>query len=345
MTDINDSPQTTPSPLNAPPVTDEINLLDYWPGLWKRRRMISAITVVIVLLTAIVSLFMTNIYQAKAVIMPIASKDSSGSSLGLAALASQLGGLPGISLPSSATVAEISSLLKSNILREKMVEQYNLLPVLFYKKWDEGKKTWKKRDSSGFSLNPLRLVSMLTKNITTSSIKKPRKKDPEIPDMDDALRSLNKIIKINREIKENTITITVDFHDPEMSAKILEYYLTSLTDYMSSEAKRVANINRKYLEEQLANTADPFIRQKTYNLIAQQIETAMMAEVKENFAFKVIDPPRVPDNKIKPKRAQMVILSFVVSLFIGIFMALILEYIQNAKARKEISKPIYHHSP
>ena len=53
-----------------------------------------------------------------------------------------------------------------------------------------------------------------------------------------------------------------------MAAKIVDFFLTTLTDYMSSEAKRVAVINRKYLEEQLGSTSDPFIRQKTYNLIA-----------------------------------------------------------------------------
>jgi len=87
---------------------------------------------------------MTNIYQATAIIMPITSRDAGGGSAGLAALASQLGGLPGIALPSSASLAEIIGLLKSNILRERIIEQYNLMPVLFYKRWDEEKKTWKK---------------------------------------------------------------------------------------------------------------------------------------------------------------------------------------------------------
>ena len=47
----------------------------------------------------------------------------------------------------------------------------------------------------------------------------------------------------------------------------------------------------------------------------------MMAEVKENFAFKVLDPPRVPDQRIKPQRRRMVMRAFVASLFVGIFMA------------------------
>ncbi|MBM2839369.1 MAG: putative rane protein [Deltaproteobacteria bacterium] len=61
----------------------------------------------------------------------------------------------------------------------------------------------------------------------------------------------------------------------------------------------------------------------------------MMSEVKENFAFKVIDPPKVPDKKIKPKRSQMVMLSLVTSLFAGIFIAFFLEYIAKLRNQGE----------
>jgi uncharacterized protein involved in exopolysaccharide biosynthesis len=150
----------------------------------------------------------------------------------------------------------------------------------------------------------------------------------------DGLRELDKIVEIHHNVKENAITITVDYRDPEMASKIVEHFLTALTDHMSSETRRVATINRHYLEDQLGKTADPLIRQKIYNLIAQQVETSMMAEVKENFAFKIIDPPKVPDKKIKPKRIQMVILSFVVFIFIGVFAAFFMEYLEKMKTRK-----------
>ncbi len=115
---------------------------------------------------------------------------------------------------------------------------------------------------------------------------------------------------------------------------MVEYILTALTDHMSSEARRVATINRQYLEEQLVKTADPLIKQKIYNLIAQQLETSMMAEVKENFAFKVIDPPKVPDKKIRPKIILMALLSFVASIFMGVFLAFFMEYIEKAKSKE-----------
>ena len=325
--------QTMDRPCEDQP-DDEINLLDYWRVIWKRRKMIGWIVAVTVVATVVISLFMTNIYQAKAVIMPVTAKDSGAGGAGLAALAQQFGGLPGISMPGSTSASEIVSLLKSNILREKIIQQYNLMPVLFYKRWDAGRQSWKKGEGTGFSLNPLYYLSLLSKAIAPTPPQSAQKKDPDIPDTWDALRLLNEIVRINQDIKQNTITISVDFHDPDMAAKIVEYFLVTLTNYMSSEAKRVAATNRKYLEEQLGSTTDPFIKQKTYNMIAQQIETGMMAEVKENFAFKVIDPPLAPDKKIKPKRVQMVILALFVALFVGIFAAFFREYIEKIRASK-----------
>jgi uncharacterized protein involved in exopolysaccharide biosynthesis len=310
---------------------DEINLLDYWRVIRKRQKIIIRVVIATVLATVVISLLMTNIYQAKAVITPITAKDSGGGGA-ISLLTQQFGGLPGIVLPGGSSASEIVNLLKSNILREKVIERHQLLPVLFYKKWDTEKKDWKR--GGWISLNPLTYVGKLARAISSGDQKSGQKKDPDVPDSWDGLREFSDIVKINQNIKENVITITVDYYDPDMAAKMVEYFLTTLTDHMSGEAKRVATINRQYLEEQLVKTADPLIKQKVYNLIAQQVETSMMAEVKENFAFKVIDPPKVPDKKTKPKRVQMILISFFVAIFIGVFSAFFMEYLEKVKSRE-----------
>lgn len=165
--------------------------------------------------------------------------------------------------------------------------------------------------------------------------KKAVKKEPGVPDIYDALRALDDIISIQDVkgkglvSKDMTINIAAQFDDPVIAANLVQYFIAALNDHMSKEARRVAALNKKYLEEQLLQNSDPLIKQKIYTMIAQQVETAMMAEVKENFSFKVIDPPMVPDKKIKPKRAQMVVLSFVVSLFLAVFVVFALEYLEK----------------
>ena len=319
---------------------DEINLLDYWRVIWKRRKLIASIVAAAVVLTVVFSLMMTNIYQSRAVIAPISAKDGTGGGMA-SILAQQLGGLPGIMMPGAASASEIVNLLNSNILREKVIAQYNLLPVLFGEDWDNEKKRWKAEGGAGsrLSLNPLAWVSRLLALVRPAPPPSIAGKKPGVPDIWDGIRALDQLLTVKHNLKENAITVAGEFKDPETAAKLVEYILTALTDHMSAEARRVADVNRKYLEGQLGATSDPFIKQKIYNLIAQQLETSMMTEVKENFAFKVLDPPKVPDRKIKPKRAQMVMLSFVVAIFIGIFVAFFLEYIDKFRMNRQKEAP------
>ena len=139
---------------------NEIWLVVYWRVIMKHRKMIGTFVVAAVILTIITSLFMKNIYGAKAIITPVAPKDSGGNSIA-ASIMQQAGGLPGIGLPDSSSSAEIVTLLKSNILREKVITQYNLLPVLFSDQWDENTKKWKK--SAWY--NPPALISSLIRLI------------------------------------------------------------------------------------------------------------------------------------------------------------------------------------
>lgn len=312
---------------------EERTLLDYWRVLVKRKRLIIILVFVSVFATAIFSLFETNIYQSKALIAPVSNNGGKGRKL--AALASRFTGMPRITLPGSASSSEIIALLNSNILREEIIRKYNLLPVLFYEQWDEEKKEWKKDDS--FDFNPFKLIGNIVKVIRPEDRITLNKKEEEegIPSIWDGLRALDNMVRINDNIDRNTIGISVDFYDPEKAAAIVEDFLTTLNTHMSDEAKRVADTNKRYLEDQLKNISDPFIKQKIYGLIAHQVETAIMAEVKENFAFKVLDPPTVPDRKIKPKRALMVILSFLLSLFAAIFLVFFLENIERAKYREK----------
>jgi len=297
--------------------------LGYWRILQRRRRFIGWFVLSVVVLTTLVTLMMKNIYQATAVISPISTKDNSGA---ISALAQQFGSLPVASILGAPTTStEIVNFLNSKILREKVIEKNNLLPVLFPNRWDKEKGGWKEGFFSGIDLNPVTLIGRLADWIQPGR-PEPRTAKPGVPDLWDGLRKLENTVRIRNDQKWNSITIAVTHPDPDAAAKIAEHFLTALNDYMSSEARRVALVNRKYLEDQLNTTADPLIRQNIYNLIAQQIERSMTAEAKENFAFRVIDPPRVPDKKFKPQRAEIIVKSLFAALFFSVIMAFFLEY-------------------
>jgi uncharacterized protein involved in exopolysaccharide biosynthesis len=277
---------------------DGINLLDFVRVILKNKWLICWVVGVCVAATIIISLAMTPVFEAKAVIMPV---ETSGAKSGIgSAMSAQLG----FGGQEGNQKTEIIGLLKSNMLREKIIKKYDLLPVLFgngvLKDKYEDKRIWM------------------------------------------ALELLNTAISVTGKLKENTVEVSVRFKDKKVAADIVKYLLAELTVFMSTEEKRVAEDNKKHLESTVdKTTTDPIVKTSLYNLIAKQVEKAAMAEATENFAFKVIDPPRVPDSRIKPRRTQMVMISFAVSLFLGIFLAFGKEYVVNHKGElnelKELS--------
>ncbi|MBI5469365.1 MAG: hypothetical protein HY891_09565 [Deltaproteobacteria bacterium] len=305
---------------------NEINLLDALRVVWRRRAFIVLFTFACALGAAIITLFMTDLYRASAILTPVNGKEKIGGELSL--IAQQIGGLSGITLPSSGSSSEIISLLNSNILKEKVIKDYDLLPVLFPEQWDREKKAWKTPDKSFFRLPAISgLLTGLFRPAESPA-------NAQGPTVWDGIRRLGEMTKVSASAKDNTITLMIEFHDPELAAKLTERFLTALTMHMSGEAKRVAEVNRRYLVEQLGNSTDPIIRQKIYNLIAQQVEVFMMSEVKENFAFKVIDPPRAADRRVWPRRSSIVELAFAAAFLAASFGAFAIDYVQN-RLRKD----------
>jgi uncharacterized protein involved in exopolysaccharide biosynthesis len=269
---------------------DEISLpslLDCLKTVSRHKILIILIVVIGVVGTGVASLRMMPIYEAKAVIIPagVLSRDQGSTNF----LATQFGIAP----PTTPASVEIVNILKSNVLREKILSKYNLAPLFFSQEQMRNK----------------------TENQLVWQ----------------GLRYLQGATTVTFSQKDNLITVSFRYKEPDKAAQMVGYILSELNNHMASEAKRVADTNRYYLEAQLDRAADPFIKAKVYGLIAQQIETSVMTEVKENFAFKVLDPPRVPDTRISPKRSQMVEIAFLVSLCLGIFAAFTCDYVRKLR--------------
>ena len=75
--------------------------------------------------------------------------------------------------------------------------------------------------------------------------------------------------------------------------------------------------SKKFIEYQIVKTVDALTRDRLYSSYGQEVERELMARNQEQFGFRVIDSPRVPDRKFKPRRGQGAILAVVLSFFAG----------------------------
>ena len=83
---------------------------------------------------------------------------------------------------------------------------------------------------------------------------------------------------------------------------------------------------------------EAMVQEKVYELLSQQYELARIEEAKESIDFVVIDKAVPPEKRIKPRRTQNVMIAGITSLFIGIFLAFFLEYLENFKKRGGIKE-------
>lgn len=83
------------------------------------------------------------------------------------------------------------------------------------------------------------------------------------------------------------------------------------------------------------------VKEKVFGVLTEQYEMAKIAEAEEGSQFEVIDQPRAPELKSKPRRSIMVILSGLSSGVLGVFAAFLIEFIRRRKEQegKEQAKP------
>ncbi len=72
-----------------------------------------------------------------------------------------------------------------------------------------------------------------------------------------------------------------------------------------------------------------------YETLLKEYELAKAKEIEEKISFQVIDPPYVPEleKPYKPKKKLIVAVASVSGLFLGIFLAFFVEWIENVKKR------------
>jgi uncharacterized protein involved in exopolysaccharide biosynthesis len=279
---------------------DEINLLDLFLVLLKYKKMIIVTVVLAAIGAVIVSLLMTNIYRSSATIAPQATENTSPVSAlsGLGAV----GGFLGIG--GNTDLSKLEVVLKSRELTRRLITKYKLLPLLFADNWDTEKKAWR--------------------------TDKP-------PTEQDAIGAAKNIFSVSADIKKEIITVNVDHRDPAFAKKMVEYYLTELSEILRETTLRDAEEKVHFLQEELSRTSDVLLKEKISELLANEIEKETFARAQKYYSFEVIDPPIVPDldKKVKPKRALICILSVVVAFFLAVFAAFFLEFVHNIKKDAE----------
>lgn len=261
--------------VNLQPNVREVGFIDLLLLLWSRRIFVLAVTLVFAALAAIASFIGPDKYEATVLLSPMSgnSSGSAGGELG-AALGSQLGGLAamvGITSKENQAQAIAIATLQSEVVTEGYIKQENLLPILFWRKWDSNHSRWKTDDPD--KMPTLWKADMYFKKHVRS---------------------------VEENAKSGLVAMTITWNDPQLASRWANGLVKMTNDYLRSKAIAESERNIAYLNDEVAKTNVVELKQAIYLLMENQIEREMLARGNEEYAFKVVDPAVPPEKRSSP---------------------------------------------
>jgi hypothetical protein len=139
--------------------------------------------------------------------------------------------------------------------------------------------------------------------------------------------------RFNTEYDFKSGNLTLYFMDPSPAEaqRVLGYYLDSLRDKLRNEEVEAGASAAASLEEEVRKTSDALLQTQLYELMARQIQREKIAQVQSDFAFKVVEPPVVPDNYFAPVARHNATLAAWITFALVCSWILVSDFIRRAK--------------
>jgi uncharacterized protein involved in exopolysaccharide biosynthesis len=235
----------------------------------------------------------TPVYRASTILAPAAGD----SGLNLDSALGQLGGIAaiaGISSSGGGETEESLAVLRSRDFTERFLRDEMLLPQLYPDLWDAAKNQWRVPES-------------------------------EQPSYAGAYRRFNNTVRsVAQDKKTGLLTLSIDWRDRELAAVWANKLVARANDEMRRRAMTKADTSLGFLERELKSTVAVETRAAISRLMESQIKQRMLANVTEEYAFRVVDRalPADADDPIRPRKLAIVAIGFVAGVMLGVVLAL-----------------------
>ena len=129
------------------------------------------------------------------------------------------------------------------------------------------------------------------------------------------------------------ITFSFKHESPIVAFNFLSWIIKDANEYIKNiDVNRALN-SMEFLEASLYQSRNLELQKLISALVQQEIQTIALSKRSENFAFDIIDPPFIPEERVFPKRTFSVLTSGVLSLFLAISLVVILNYLNSSPVR------------
>lgn len=298
---------------------EEIDLRELFSVILQGKWSIMVITALFAISSVFFALMQPNIYRSEALLAP--SSEAQGGGLG--EFASQFGGLAsiaGVNLGGKGGINKTQmaiEVMKSRKFATEFIQKHNLLADLMAAdKWDVNQ-------------NKLIYNPTLYNDKTNTWVREMKAPFKPKPSMQEAFNVFTKAVAVNLAKDSGMVTVSVEHVSPSVAQQWVTWLVQDINTMMKDRDVAEANSSTQFLNKQIALTNIADIKTILYKLIEQQAKTIMLAEVRDEYIFKTIDPAIIPEVKAKPKRALICILGTIFGFMLGLIIVLVRYYVKD----------------
>jgi uncharacterized protein involved in exopolysaccharide biosynthesis len=293
---------------------EEIDLRELFYALWEGKWIIVSLTAFASIAGVIYSLSLPNIYESKAMLVPVNS--SSGISGALGGY-SGLAGLAGINLPSGGdegnsakAIQKISSL---SFFENNILVNIHLPDLIAVKSWNS------KTNTLVFDKN----IYDTKSNTWIRDFSYPQQ---QIPSAQESYEVFKQHLSLTEDSKSGFITLSIKHQSPFVAKQWTELVVNEVNAFYRQKDKSESEKAVNYLNQQISMTGLSEIKQVLAQLLQEETKQLTLIEANQFYVFDYIDPPAVMEIKSEPKRALICILSALLGGMLSIVLVLIRHY-------------------
>ena len=298
---------------------DEIDLWELFNILFEGKWIIIYVTAFFSIIGVIYSLLLPNIYESKALLVPVNS--SNGTSVAYRGYDS-LAGLAGISLPSRSgngnseeAIQKISSL---SFFENNILKNIHLPDLMAFKSWIP--KT-----------NTVVLDENIYKTSSNTWVRDYSYPQQQIPSAQESFAVFKPKLSLNEDKNTGFITLSIKHQSPILAKQWVELVVNEVNSFYRQKDKLESDKAVNYLNQQIAMTSLTEIKQVLAQLLQEETKKLTLIEANQFYVFDYIDPPVVMEKKSGPKRSIICIFSALLGVVLSILFLFIRYYIFKEK--------------
>ena len=290
---------------------DEIDLKELFNTIWNNKFQIAIFTFVVTSLTIVYTLSIPNSYKSTTSLVPHAQAKSSLGGLGA------LAGMAGIDIGGGGGVDAVTSfttILNDFSFQNRVIQKYDL-----------SKKLIPNEKNLVFALGYDGIYNIFH----SKSTEKDERSKEEI--VYDSYKTIKNIIKISSDKKSGVITLSVESIDRFLAKELVDIYLVELTTHLRTIEMQDVDKQIKYYNAELENTDELSMKDQLGKLATGLVQKKVLSMANEFYNVKQMTKSQVAyiKEKSKPKRGLIVVVSFVTSIILAIFLTFFMEFIRK----------------